>query len=117
MIKHITKKDYEKAQAQAQKAADTVPDWKVRIRRETYENALIKALKEAPSRTPGKPHILLHRTSKNLGTKAYSYMIATVEDEYFTGDEKTTAKTTIFRASRSFRTIVKHEKALAIVKE
>ena len=73
--KYITQKDYENAIAIATVAATKVPNGWRRIKRNTYESALIDAIKSAKSRTPGKPVALLTVGREDLSGRLSPYPI------------------------------------------
>ena len=73
--KYVTQKDYENAVAVATVVAAKVPKGWCRIKRETYESALIDALKSAKSRTPGKPVALLTVGREDLSGRLSPYPI------------------------------------------
>ena len=73
--KYVTQKDYENAVAVATVVAETVPKGWCRIKRETYESALIDAIKSAKSRTPGKPFALLTVGREDLSGRLSPYPI------------------------------------------
>lgn len=73
--KYVTQKDYENAVAVATVVAAKVPKGWCRIKRETYESALIDAIKSAKSRTPGKPVALLTVGREDLSGRLSPYPI------------------------------------------
>lgn len=73
--KYVTQKDYENAVAVATVVAEKVPKGWCRIKRETYESALIDAIKSAKSRTPGKPFALLTVGREDLSGRLSPYPI------------------------------------------
>ena len=73
--KYITPKDYENAIAVATTVATKMPKGWCRIKRETYESELIHAIKEAKSRTPGKPVALLIVGREDLSGRLSPYPI------------------------------------------